>query len=552
MRIRGTTFRFVVSLALVVAFAAPAVITPVGSVVAADPPRTLAFGAFPQTRGGQTQRQATEQLETQIGRRLEVVRVFERWTDQFPDAFHQWLRDTDRTAILSVKPVRANGTRITWSALASAAPGSQIDTEMRSWARRLRDFGKPIYVTLHHEPEAAANISYGTDVDYISAWRRWVDVLRQEGATNARFMFITTDYSYSLPASDRRYTPKWYPGDDWVDSLAIDAYNWHVCRPNQDNAWKPLAQIIEPFRQFGALHPTKDLWLTEWASWDDPAAPGHKAQWIDEANVLFAQPAYAQFVGVSYFNSGAINADFVNCQWWVDTSASSLASFANMANAALWQGDAFGEPPPPPGDGPVFRVGRAASSSGTAASIVVPSAVAAGDRLLLVVTANVATTATTPAGWTLLATQSDGTPDLRSWVFTRVGAAGIAGTTVTSQLGASAKSSRVLLAYSAAGTPIATSAVAGPSTAGHATPPTTLVAGATVVSYWADKTAANSGWTLPAGVQLRASSVGSGSGRITAAIGDTAQASSNWAGATATSTASSAKSIMWTIAVPPA
>lgn len=242
----------------------------------------------------------------------------------------------------------ASGTPITWRQLADAAPGSQVDNELRTWARRVRDFEAPIYVTLHHEPEAYANVEYGEAPDFIDAWRHWVDVFRAEGATNAKFMWITTDYGHEVSANDRRHAPKWYPGDDWVDAMGIDAYNWHVCRPDSDNTWKPLAQIIEPFREFGELHPTKPLWLTEWASWEDPTVAGHKAQWIDQASALFAQPQYSQFAGVSYFSSDAINPNFGNCIWRVDTSPSSLASFAAMANDPFWSGEAFDDGIPDP------------------------------------------------------------------------------------------------------------------------------------------------------------------------------------------------------------
>ncbi len=113
----------------------------------------ITFGAFPQPQSGQTAQQAVTQLESQIGRQLEVVRVFETWNDAFPDSYHNFLKNGDRTLILSIKPTR-NGTRIPWASLATAAPGSQLDNEIRSWARRIRDFQAPIYVTLHHEPES--------------------------------------------------------------------------------------------------------------------------------------------------------------------------------------------------------------------------------------------------------------------------------------------------------------------------------------------------------------------------------------------------------------
>ena len=308
-----------------------------GPAAAADGDRVV-FGAFPASRGGQTRQQAAVALEAQTGRKLEVVRVFETWSSVFPDSFHRWIRDGGRTPILSVKPVRSNGTRVTWSAIANAAPGSQVDNEIRSWARRIRDFGGPIHVTLHHEPESSGT-SYGTQADFIAAWRHWVDVFREEGAVNARYMWIMTDYAFFVSSSDRRQAIKWFPGDNWIDGMAIDAYNWSTCRPNIYNPWRTLEYIIEPFRKFGLQHPTKQLWLTEWGSWEDPAVSGRKGQWFDQARALFARSSHQQFAGISYFNSPHPSSSFPDCDWWIDTSTSSLNAFIAMGHDALYQAD---------------------------------------------------------------------------------------------------------------------------------------------------------------------------------------------------------------------
>jgi PKD repeat protein len=199
-----------------------------------------------------------------------------------------------------------------------------------------------------------------------------------------------------------------------------------------------------------------------------------------------------------------------------------------------------------------FRDAASANVTTANASIVVPPTVVPGDQLLLFITTNTATTATTPAGWTLLGTAQAGTPDVRSWVFTRTAVAGTAGVAVQSALGASSKTSIVLVAYANAA-PI-TSAVAATSPAPAATmtsPPIEVITnGSQVVSYWVDKTSGNNGWTLPANVVARASSIGSGSGRVTAAAGDTAVVAGTWPGATATSTTSGTKAIAWTVVVP--
>ncbi|MBI5087696.1 MAG: PKD domain-containing protein [Actinobacteria bacterium] len=220
------------------------------------------------------------------------------------------------------------------------------------------------------------------------------------------------------------------------------------------------------------------------------------------------------------------------------TSASPASAQVTVTNA------------PPPTGTVAFRAAASADSTGAAASVAVPAAVQPGDQLLLIVTANLATTASTPDGWTLLGTQQHGTPDMTAWVFTRTAIAGTAGSTVTSTLGsAQGKSSRLLVAYSGAAAPtVIASAVQGASSAALATPSVAVAAnGSTVVSVWSDKTASATGWTLPGSVTSRATTVGTGSGRITAAIGDSPASAGSWAGATATSSLAGTKGIAWSV-----
>ncbi|MGE0141409.1 MAG: PKD domain-containing protein, partial [Ilumatobacteraceae bacterium] len=199
-----------------------------------------------------------------------------------------------------------------------------------------------------------------------------------------------------------------------------------------------------------------------------------------------------------------------------------------------------------------YRTSNARQSTNTTASVQIPAAVQAGDQLVLIVTANTASTLTTPSGWTLLGTRDDGSPDMRSWVFTRTAVAGTGGSTVSATLGATSKSSTIVLAYSNAQAPtVLASSVMGASSTALATPAVAVAQpGSMVVNYWSDKSSSNSGWTLPGSVTTRIGSVGSGSGRITAAAGDVVVAGSSWAGATANSTVAGTKGIGWSIVVP--
>ena len=187
-------------------------------------------------------------------------------------------------------------------------------------------------------------------------------------------------------------------------------------------------------------------------------------------------------------------------------------------------------------------------------SVVIPASVQAGDRLVLFVTTAITVTYTTPAGWTLVSTVSDGT-DIRSHVLTRAAAGTTAGSTLQLTLSAQSKTSLVVAAYSGTSgvTAFASAAEPGPSPTTH-TAPTVNVAttGSTVLRYWADKGSTAHGWTLPAGVTARASTTGSGGGLLTAALGDTAAAPTGAAGtAVGNAGVASGKAIAWSIVLGP-
>jgi PKD repeat protein len=224
---------------------------------------------------------------------------------------------------------------------------------------------------------------------------------------------------------------------------------------------------------------------------------------------------------------------------------------SGATDAASQQVVAEVEPPPPVG--PVWRATASVDASTSRPTITVPASVQAGDRLVLVVSTNRAATLTTPAGWTLLGTVSDGT-DVRSWLLTRPATAGLAGTTLQLTLDAWSKTSLALVAYSGSAAPSAFTSRAEPVTTTTHTAPAAAVAldASTVLRYYVDKGGTAHGWTLSPTLVQRATTSGSDSGFLTAVLGEGAGVAAGTAPAlNATSGISSARAIMWTVVLPP-
>ncbi len=196
-----------------------------------------------------------------------------------------------------------------------------------------------------------------------------------------------------------------------------------------------------------------------------------------------------------------------------------------------------------------------ASSTGTAnsatPSVPVPTGVQAGDTMLLTASLSNATSATPPAGWTLVGDHS-ATATLRTLVWSRT-ATSAETSPVRVTLDAVHKAALAISAYRGVSAATITSDFnTDASTTSHTTPAvSTVPAGAWVVSLWADK-GANTQWTAPGGSSLRAQAYSTASGAVSQAVADTnGPAVAPVAGATATTNATSTRGVNWSLVLSP-
>lgn len=298
---------------------------------------TVLFGANPGLDANGSRLVPLEDMEEAIGRPLDLVRVFERWDAEWDSAFHQAVENGDRVMHLSVKAKRENGSVIAWDDIASATTGSALFNEIQTWIDRVETFDGEVWFTFHHEPESSASNDNGNDSEFIAAWQRIVDDFRDRNVANVEFAWVMTYWSFATDPSEPNHADKWYPGDDYVDLIGSDAYNWDFCRGGTTDPWTSLEDTIEPQRQFGLDHPGKGLILGEWASTEVPGDGGAaKSRWITDAAQLFQQPGWEQFVGLAYFNID--DASYPECPWPLDSSDQAMAAFVAMADDPFYGG----------------------------------------------------------------------------------------------------------------------------------------------------------------------------------------------------------------------
>lgn len=276
----------------------------------------MLFGVSVSRRDHATTEDRLVELENQIDRRLDAHRWYARWDDEFPPKQVVDSVAQGRTPVLTIETRHDDGTKLSWAAIARG----EHDREIVRHARGVKSLGVPVAMSFQHEPEFADG--HGTPAEYRAAWRHYVDVFRAQGVDQVLWTWIVTPTVFlenpPTPSADELY-----PGDDVVDWLGLDAYNWYGCMDNGQDTWRPMTQIAQTFRDFGAAH-RKPLMLAEWGSVEDPADPNRKAAWLHES--MSALLSWPEMKAILYFDHHG------NCPWWIDSSPQSAAMFKEIAN----------------------------------------------------------------------------------------------------------------------------------------------------------------------------------------------------------------------------
>lgn len=188
------------------------------------------------------------------------------------------------------------------------------DEYLATWAGALAEWGGPIGLRFAHEPNggwypwgAATN----SGADYIAAWRHVHAVFRRHGAHNVSWIWAPT-VSFPGSASVAAY----YPGDDVVDVVGLDGYNWGRSRAH--SIWTQPRALFEPtLDELRPLAPGCPRLLTEVACAE---SGGSKPEWIGRLIQFLADRR--EIAGFVWFDHDK------EVDWRMISSPESVSAFA--------------------------------------------------------------------------------------------------------------------------------------------------------------------------------------------------------------------------------
>jgi Glycosyl hydrolase family 26 len=259
------------------------------------PANGVLFGAKP----GWSQSEVAN-FESLVGRKLDIRQVFFEWTKAWPDT-----RALDDHTQGRIELISWKGTN-----LADITSGS-YDAMIRERARAVKNLGFPIFVRWAHEMNASWYPWGGQPAEYVTAWRRIHTIFQEEGATNVAWVWAP-----SIPKGD---WDAYYPGDEYVDWIGGDSYNWGTCK-TPSVGWRSFGNMFKGYHDHFAGK-GKPMMIAEIGSAEQG---GSKSAWVADAQATIKKlPAFRAWIHQQY-QDGV-------CDWRIDSSASALAAYRTLA-----------------------------------------------------------------------------------------------------------------------------------------------------------------------------------------------------------------------------
>ena len=271
------------------------------AVAAAPPFWGFALDGYPVTAG------RLADLEAKAGLQAQVVVFFLQWpapgeAGSFPAESLEAIWSRGAVPCLTWEPMYYREGREV-AIPAEEILGGRYDDHLHAFAESARRWGRPLLIRFAHEMNLK-RYHWGTDREaygprspelYRRMFRYVTELFRRDKAGNVRWVFCPN--AESVP--DRSHDPEaawncpeaYYPGDDAVDVLGMDGYNWGSTKTKEKDGWESRQQSFREifstlYRRLRRLAPTKPILVFETASVN---VGGDRTMWLREALTAAAE-----------------------------------------------------------------------------------------------------------------------------------------------------------------------------------------------------------------------------------------------------------------------
>ena len=249
--------------------------------------------AFGFAIGGLPDRSELNGLERTTGVRPRLIMFYFQWPSDpekgiFPEPALRSIQTNGALPVLSWEPMFFDSDQHESMIAAESIVAGKYDTYLRRFARQSREFGKPFLIRFAHEMNlvryhwggSAQEFGPESGAKYRAMFRHVVEVFRAESANNISWIFCPN--ADSVPAEPWNRIASYYPGDDVVDVIGLDGYNWGTTQTRAANGWDSEWRSFEsifagPLQELRQIASKKPAAVFETSS---TTKGGNKEAWV--------------------------------------------------------------------------------------------------------------------------------------------------------------------------------------------------------------------------------------------------------------------------------
>ncbi len=205
-----------------------------------------------------------------------------------------------------------------------------FDSYIITWAQASKAWGHPYF--LRFAPEMNGNwnpwseqVNGNQPGQFVLAWRHVHALFTAQGVTNVTWVWSPNiEYSTSTPLSEL------YPGDAYVDWVAMDGYNWGNI--GAWHTWESFSALFQQTYNDLLAITAKPMMIGETASTEQA---GNKASWISDTYTTQIPRYFPRIKAVVWFNIDK------ETDWRIESSPAAQNAFAAAIQPGMYASNTY-------------------------------------------------------------------------------------------------------------------------------------------------------------------------------------------------------------------
>jgi mannan endo-1,4-beta-mannosidase len=275
---------------------------------------------------GKPNRTDLKSLEKATGVQARLTEFYLQWPSKpedgvFPSAAIAAIEAAGALPVLTWEPMFIDSAKTEHTIPADSITFGDYDTYLQHFARESRRFAKPFLIRFAHEMNLA-RYHWGSQPQefgpesparYQAIFRHVVSVFRAQKADNVRWVFCPN--VDAVPEAPWNQIASYYPGNDVVDVIGLDGYNWGTTQTRAANGWESKWRSFQeifaaPLQELKRVSSGKPAAVFETSS---ASQGGSKESWVLEA------PDSAKSLGLAAMVWFEVNKEI---DWRLETNVS--------------------------------------------------------------------------------------------------------------------------------------------------------------------------------------------------------------------------------------